>query len=258
MRNSLTANLSQKRHIGYVLILASLISLFDACKEGAQPWESFGEITTETRTLDTFFKITASHNIKLFVTQDLTKAANIKITYGKNTLKGIVSSVVNGELILDDHNKGKWLRTLNETPICTLNVHDIRQIHLEGNAKMICIDTLRTQALKFTVNSVEVQDIKVFCGQLYGGITNSGQVNLSGQATIFSWSCEKGSGLDARDLRSDDVYIRHFTIKDVFVNPTKQFEAFAYNSGNIYYFITPTYKFQKLEEGKGKVLLLKP
>ena len=237
--------------------LLLLVSL-NSCKQGAQPWQSFGEITTETRELPDFNKITASHNIQLFVTQDTAAPQSIRITYGKNTLKGIVTEVKNGEINIDDLNKGKWLRNLNVAPLCTLNVHNLQAIHLEGNAKLTCIDTLRTPALKFTVNSVEEQNLKIFCGQLYGGISNSGQVIASGQATIFSWSCEKGSGLNAQHLRSDDVYIRHFTVKDIFVNPSKQFEAYAYNSGNIYYFTLPTYKFQITEQGSGKVLPYKP
>ncbi len=105
---------------------------------------------------------------------------------------------------------------------------------------------------------MEDQNLLVYCGHFYGGVINSGNVNLSGQATIFSWSCEKGGGLDATDLRSDDVYLYHFTIKDVSVNPSKQFEAHLFNSGNAFYFKTLTYKFKESSQGKGQVLLKKP
>jgi hypothetical protein len=161
-------------------------------------------------------------------------------------------------LSIKNSNKAKWLRKLNIQPKCTLNLHQISDIHLEGNAKVICIDTLYSQAIHCTVNSVENQNLLVFCGQFYGGVTNSGNVKLSGQATIFSWSCEKGGGLDASDLRSDDVYLYHFTIKDVFVNPSKQFDANLFNSGNAYYFTTPTYKFKESTRGTGQVKLKKP
>jgi len=114
--------------------LLLLVSL-NSCKQGAQPWQSFGEIATETRELPDFNKITASHNIQLFVTQDTAAPQSIRITYGKNTLKGIVTEVKNGELNIDDLNKGKWLRNLNVAPLCTLNVPNIQAIHLEGNAK---------------------------------------------------------------------------------------------------------------------------
>jgi hypothetical protein len=228
------------------------------CKDSAQPWQSFGEITTETRPLADFTKIYASHNIQLFITQDTSKPSSIQITYGKNTLAGITSEIKDGELIIDDMNQAKWLRNLNTLPLCTLNIHQINKIHLEGNAKLTCIDTLRTPALEFTVNSVGQQQLLIHCGQLYGGIQNSGYVKAAGTATIFSWSCEKGSGIDARNLLSDDVYMRHFTIQDVFVNPSKQFEAYAYNSGSIYYFQTPSYKFKVVEEGSGKVKLYQP
>ena len=235
-----------------------LIQLFPSCQNSAQPWESFGDITTETRTLGSFHGLDVNQDIELFITQDSTKPAHVEITYGKNVIPGITTEITDGVLSIKNSNKAKWLRRLNIQPKCTLNLHQIDDIHLEGNAKVICIDTLYSQAIHCTVNSVEDQNLLVFCGQFYGGVMNSSNVKLSGQATIFSWSCEKGGGLDATDLRSDDVYLYHFTIKDVSVNPSKQFEAHLFNSGNAFYFKTPTYKFKESSQGKGQVLLKKP
>jgi hypothetical protein len=249
---------TQKSSWSVFIIALFLIHFFSGCENSAQPWQSFGEITTESRTLGSFHGLEVNHDIQLFVTQDTTKPEHIEITYGKNVIPGITTEILNGVLSIKNSNKAKWLRKLNIQPKCTLNLHQIDDIHLEGNAKVNCIDTLYSQAIHCTVNSVEDQNLLVFCGQLYGGVMNSGNVKFSGQATIFSWSCEKGGGLDATDLRSDDVYLYHFTIKDVFVNPSKQFEANLFNSGNAYYFTTPTYKFKESAQGKGQVKLKKP
>ena len=249
---------TQKSSWSDFIIALFLIHFFSGCENSAQPWQSFGDITTESRTLGSFHGLEVNHDIQLFVTQDTTKPEHIEITYGKNVIPGITTEILNGVLSIKNSNKAKWLRKLNIQPKCTLNLHQIDDIHLEGNAKVNCIDTLYSQAIHCTVNSVEDQNLLVFCGQLYGGVMNSGNVKFSGQATIFSWSCEKGGGLDATDLRSDDVYLYHFTIKDVFVNPSKQFEANLFNSGNAYYFTTPTYKFKESAQGKGQVKLKKP
>ena len=239
-------------------LFAALSLLLIACQDSAQPWQSFGDIVTETRLLDSFSQITASQSIQLYLKQDLSEPESLTITYGKNVMTGLVSDLQQGKLTLEDRNKAKWLRNLNISPICTLNVHNINKIRLEGNAKLTCLDTLKTPALQFNINSVENHRLWIHCGQLYGGIENSGQLEASGIATIFSWSCEKGGGLDARALLSDDVYMRHFTIHDVYVNPTKQFEGYVYNTGNLYYFTQPTYKFKVVEEGRGKVKLFQP
>ncbi len=249
---------TQKSSWSVFIIALFLIHFFSGCENSAQPWQSFGDITTESRTLGSFHGLEVNHDIQLFVTQDTTKPEHIEITYGKNVIPGITTEILNGVLSIKNSNKAKWLRKLNIQPKCTLNLHQLDDIHLEGNAKVNCIDTLYSQAIHCTVNSVEDQNLLIFCGQLYGGVMNSGNVKFSGQATIFSWSCEKGGGLDATDLRSDDVYLYHFTIKDVFVNPSKQFEANLFNSGNAYYFTTPTYKFKESAQGKGQVKLKKP
>ena len=249
---------TQKNPWSVFIFALFLIQFFSACQNSVQPWQSFGDITTETRTLASLHGLEVNHDIQLFVTQDTTKPEHIEITYGKNVIPGITTEIINGVLSIKNSNKAKWLRKLNIQPKCTLNLHQIDDIHLEGNAKVNCIDTLYSQAIHCTVNSVEDQNLLVFCGQFYGGVMNSGNVKLSGQATIFSWSCEKGGGLDATNLRSDDVYLYHFTIKDVFVNPSKQFDAHLFNSGNAYYFTTPTYKFKESAQGTGQVKLKKP
>jgi hypothetical protein len=251
-------NHTSKKTWSVLFFVSFLIHFLPSCQNSAQPWESFGDITTKTRTLGSFHGLDVNQDIELFITQDSTKPTHIEITYGKNVIPGITTEITNGVLSIKNSNKAKWLRKLNIQPRCTLNLHQIDDIHLEGNAKVICIDTLYSQAIHCTVNSVEDQNLLVFCGQLYGGVTNSSNVKLSGQATIFSWSCEKGGGLDASKLRSDDVYLYHFTIKDVFVNPSKQFDANLFNSGNAYYFTTPTYKFKELAQGTGQVKLKKP
>jgi len=251
-------NHTSKKTWSVLFFVSFLIHFFSACQNSVQPWESFGDITTETRTLGSFHGLDVNHDIELFITQDSTKPAHIEITYGQNVIPGITTEIQNGVLSIRNSNKAKWLRKLNIQPKCTLNLLQIDDIHLEGNAKVICIDTLYSQAIHCTVNSVENQNLLVFCGQFYGGVMNSSNVKLSGQATIFSWSCEKGGGLDASDLRSDDVYLYHFTIKDVFVNPSKQFDAHLFNSGNAYYFTTPTYKFKESTRGTGQVKLKKP
>ena len=249
---------TQKNPWSVFIFALFLIQFFSGCQNSVQPWQSFGDITTETRTLASFHGLEVNHDIQLFVSQDTTKPEHIEITYGKNVIPGITTEITNGVLSIKNSNKAKWLRKLNIQPKCTLNLHQIDDIHLEGNAKVNCIDTLYSQAIHCTVNSVEDQNLLVFCGQFYGGVMNSGNVKLSGQATIFSWSCEKGGGLDATKLRSDDVYLYHFTIKDVFVNPSKQFDAHLFNSGNAYYFTTPTYKFKESAQGTGQVKLKKP
>ena len=256
--NPMPLNHSLKK-TGAALILTLLFFIFNiGCHNSAQPWQSFGEITSETRSLSDFHGLDINHDIQIFITQDTNQPEQILINYGKNVLPGITTEVKDGVLYIKNLNKAKWLRKLNVQPKCTLNLHRISDIHLEGNAKVQCLDTLYSQAIHCTINSVEDQDFLLYCGQLFGGVMNSGNIHLSGQATIFSWSCEKGGGLDASNLRSDDVYLYHFTIKDVFVNPSKQFDVRVFNSGNVYYFKTPTYKFNQYTQGTGQVLLKKP
>jgi len=231
-----------------------LVFSFVSCKEGAQPWESFGDIVSETRILRDVQEVELNGKMICYLTQDTAKEESIVLQFGSNVLKGVISAVEEGKLTVTDHNKGRWLRNLDTQLVCTLNVHQLRKLQINHNVKLICLDTISSPRLEIGMMSTEKQFLKLNCGELFGGMKQTGTVVMEGRGVIFSWSCERDGRLDARNLVSDDVYIWNFTKHDVWVNPNKQFEAYTFNKGNIFYFVDPVFKFKKQELGEGKVI----
>lgn len=237
------------------IILAILLGgMVLGCKEGAQPWESFGDLVWEHRDLKGVEKVELNGKMVCFITQDTAKAEGIDLLFGAHVLKGVETVVEGGQLRVVDKNKGRWLRNLDTQLVCTLNLHRLSKLQINHNVKVICLDTLVSPSLEIGMMSTEKQLLKLNCGELFGSMNQTGTVVMEGKGVIFSWSCEKDGRLDARNLSSDDVYIWNFTKHDVWVNPSKQFEAYTYNKGNIYYFQDPVYKFKKLEQGEGRVI----
>ncbi len=234
-----------------------LVVGFSSCKESAQPWESFGDILQENRELSSFNRIRVRGKLLLYITQDTSKKLSANITWGEHLLKGFVTEVSEqGELLIEDRNQVRWLRRLDTQAVCTLNVHDLNKFIIEDNVQVIGLDTLHCPILEVQSVSTHPQQLKVDCGQLFGFIRGTGGVTFEGNGVIFSWSCEKGGFVDARNLVSDDVYIWNFTQRDIWVNPQKQFQAHCYGSGNIYYFKEPNIRFEKTEQGIGRILKL--
>ncbi len=228
-----------------------------SCKESAQPWESFGKIIVENRDLTRFKQLRVRGKMLLYLTQDTTKKLSATIVWGEHVLQGMVTEVSdNGELLIEDRNRVRWLRRLDTQAVCTLNVHHLEKIIIEDNVQVIGLDTLHSPVLEVQTVSTHPQRLQVDCGQLFGFIRGTGGVIFEGNGVIFSWSCEKGGWVDARNLVSDDVYIWNFTQRDVWVNPQKQFQARCYGSGNIYYFKEPNIRFEKTEQGIGRILKL--
>lgn len=245
-----TISLFKITRIPAILLVLTLFS----CKEGAQPWESFGDIVTETRSLQNFHEVELNGKMICYLTQDTTAEESINIQFGSNVLKGVISAVDQGKLTVTDRNKGRWLRNLDTQMVCTLNVHQISKLQINHNVKLICLDTISSPRLEIGMMSTEKQFLKLNCGELFGGMKQTGTVVMEGKGVIFSWSCERDGRLDARNLVSDDVYIWNFTKHDVWVNPNKQFEAYTFNKGNIFYFVDPVFKFKKQELGEGRVI----
>lgn len=63
-----------------------------------------------------------------------------------------------------------------------------------------------------------------------------------------------GSSVDARRLKCDDAYIRHYTKKDIYVSPDKIFEGFLYNSGNLFLKDKNFNKYNSTEKGTGRII----
>ncbi len=238
----------------WVWILLVSILVF-SCKESAQPWESFGAIVQDTRPLPTFNKIRVRGKLLLFVTQDTTQPLSANILWGEHVLKGYATEVSDGgELLIEDRNQVRWLRRLDTQAVCTVNIHTLEKIVIEDNVQVITLDTVKSPQLEVQTVSTHPQLLRVDCGQLFGFIRGTGNVVFEGKGVIFSWSCEKGGAVNAQRLVSDDVYLWNFTQRDVWVNPRKQFQAFCYGSGNIYYVEEPSIRFEKTEQGIGRIL----
>lgn len=238
----------------FSLLVVTLAGLW-GCAKGPDFARPFGHTASEERRLPSFTGLEIGERFRLFITSDTGLPESVTIHYGSNLLEGIETSVENGMLTIRDANNFNWVRSYKHAPTCTLNVHRLEKITLNGSAAVVCLDTLRADKIELNINSVEDQEFRVWCGQLYGGSSNSGRIRFSGQGTIFAWTSEDGSGLDAAELRCDDAYIFHYTDRDITVNPKNMLEAHAYGNGNIYYLREPALALKRFEFGRGKVLL---
>lgn len=228
--------------LSLIVLILGLVS----CKDSAQPWESFGKIIEENRELSGFTQLRVRGKMLVYLTQDTTKKVTAKITWGEHVLPGLMTEVSGeGELVIEDRNQIRWLRRLDTQAVCTLNVHGLKKLVIEDNVQVIGLDTIHSSVLEVQSVSTHPQQLKVNCGQLFGFIRGTGGVTFEGTGVIFSWSCEKGGFVDARNMISDDVYIWHFTQRDIWLNPQKQFQAHCYGSGNIFYFTEPNIRFEK-------------
>ena len=105
------------------------VMVLNSCKEGAQPWQSFGEIVQENRELTDFDKVRVRGKLLLYLFQDSSRDRSASITWGEHVINGMITEInSDGELLIEDRNSARWLRRLDTQAVCTLNVWGIRRI----------------------------------------------------------------------------------------------------------------------------------
>lgn len=225
-----------------------------SCSKGPDFAKNYGETKTEYRKLSSFNKIRVGERFKVFITADTGKEEGISITYGDRLLSKISTAVNDSFLIIEDKNGFNWVRSFKHTPLCTLNLHSVNTVRIEGAAEVICLDSIAAPKLEVQMNSVGNQVFKVDCGQLAGACSNTGSIEFMGRGTIFAWTCEDGGSMNAKEMFCHDAYLYHYTAHDIQITPINRLEAWAYGTGNIIYYSNPVYTLLKNEFGRGKIL----
>lgn len=110
------------------------------------------------------------------------------------------------------------------------------------------------KALNIEMRSVLDNHLWIDFNEVSGKCNNLGSLTLRGRGTIFSFSVEAGSQLDAQNMRCHDAYFWHFTQRDCYVSPEKQAFLYLYNSGNLTVKSTEFYRFESLQKGSGRII----
>ncbi len=250
-------NKLQKLGRFFILLVFILMTGLQQCSKGPDFIRSYGTEDSATLLMEKpCLKLRVGQKFKLFIISDTAKPEVLYVRYGSNVIDKIAVTWQDDYCVIEDKNNFNWVRSFKVQPVCTLNIHKINALDIQGAASVNFLDTVYTDQVDVVMNSVENQKLLLHCGNLYGNGLNAGHVELAGQGTIFAWGCENGNSFDASNLRSDDAYIYHYAARDVQVNPKNILEATVYGTGNIVYFRDPLVKLGKKELGKGRVIKL--
>lgn len=240
------------RQIVLYFLLSTLAII--SCSKGPGFVRSYGENTKVTIALSGCRGIEVGQKFHLYISQDTALPESITFEYGSHIINNLSASIKDSIVKIKDGNHYNWVRNLNVNPRCTVNLHRLAKLYLNGACAAKSLDTLTALNLEILMDGVGTHELTLRCGSVFGSCTNSGHILFHGWGGILAWSCENGGWIDASDMGSADVYLYHYTDRDVFVNPGTIFKAELYGNGNAYYYQTPWLTFEKKENGKGKVL----
>lgn len=228
------------------------------CSSCEQQWQrSKGEISTHFVTLNGFNGLQIGQKFNVYLRNDNTLKEGVEIRYFENLMENITLNIHDSILAIRDENPAKWTKDLSDSIAVVINCHNYSKLKIEGSSKWVCLDTLNSGALAIEMNSVQDQHILTVTKALTGKCGNLGIINLNGFGTIFSWTIEAGGTLNAKNFRSHDTYLWHYTTHDAWVHPERQAFLYVYNSGNVILPDTPSYQLKINKFGSGRVVIKK-
>lgn len=241
-----------------IVLMICLLSL-GSCER--EQWDdcfsSAGEENRQVRSLNDFDRVEISDNFTINLIQDSSREPYVEIAGPAYLLEGIQTEVNNGILTIGNRNICNFVRTYDVSFQLTINIRELKSITAIGNSVIRSADTLILKRLDLTQSATNEFDLILKANRVNIQTIDAGVFRLRGRAGTLNGSIERVSELDARDLTCDEVLMDSHTPLDIFINGQKVVFVKIFNSGNIYYKMSPSEKLELNERvGSGQLLLL--
>jgi hypothetical protein len=241
------------------LIAALIITCFTACKKHQlnDCFSAAGEDGVEERNLETFDQIWVGDKIDLKIIQDTNSDEKIILRGGSNLFEGIVTTIKNGQLTIDNQNVCNFVRSYKKKLVVELYLKNLSRLEVATAANVSSVDTIKTPFLYILHHAMGDVDLTLDCEEVVIQSLNGAGTILKGKVGTIKSSIEGISFLDARDCLANNVFVDSHSPLDCYINAAKVIFVKIYNSGNIYYVAEPaTQKEVNEKTGEGELLLL--
>lgn len=234
--------------------IATLIALlFLSCSKIEDGCTEKGALSEITRTVGMFHQIQAEDRLDVELIHDPSRQGEIVLKGYANLLDGVRLEVVNGQLILSDANRCKWLRELDNRVLCQVYIDSLSELCSKDDAAFFSLDTLPIIQLYFKQISTANQNLILDIGTLIFDHREAGEVSLSGKCAIFVATLYETGKLQAKDMPADLVFVYHYGLNHASVSPRSQLDCLIENSGNVYYHLDPQNGPNVTGRGSGSV-----
>lgn len=220
------------RHLTLFLALAGAFFSIQAQEE-----------LSETRSLDSFDKITATNGINILLRKSSEEKVDVRISNG--LLSDVITEVSNGTL------KVKMRPQINKELSVLLVVYykTIKELEITKGASLETKTVILTDKLKIQAKTGGSIKAEIECKEV--NLTASGGAN----ATLFGWTkrleakANTKAKIQTKNLSADRAIIKVATGADAWVNATEYLEAIANTGGTIFYTTQPTKINEKVSSG---------
>jgi hypothetical protein len=238
----------------FLLIPLSFLTL--TCKKGHRTdcIKNAGVETIEIRDIQPFNAIEVGQKFELELIWDTTVKPFVEITYYDKLIHGISTDVVDGVLNLKDNNVCNWVRKQAKYPKVKLTHGDFKHLNIFGSAKVFSKKPLEVTELVVSHDGLEDAFFELNNGYSVFNSYNTGSYKLSGYARVLAVTVDDIGKFDARDLKTEDIYLFHYSLNDAHINPGRVLHAKLYNNSNVYYYSEPSEELSVETFGSGQLI----
>lgn len=235
-------------HITTIILLLSL-----SCSKVKDGCTEKGALTEVKRQVDLFYEIIAEDRLDVELIYDPSRKGEVVLKGHANLLDGVSLQVNNGRLTLNDDNRCKWLRALEDRVVCQVFIDSLSEIHSMDDASFFSKDTIPLKELYFLHKSTADQNLIFDMGTITFDHREAGKVTFRGTCDIIIATMYETGKLDAKEFPSDLVFIFHYGLNHASVSPRYLLECLMENSGNVYYHQDPLNGVKVTGRGSGTV-----
>ena len=238
-----------------LLTAIAFLFLFWSCDRdtGWNCTRKLGDETTEVRFPGSFTRIFSYDRIN--ITYRYADSCRIEVTYGKNMIAEIQTSVSNGSLTIADNTTCNFVRNLSVIPEVVIYSPSLSYFENHSAADIITLDTLRSQKFtyqQYSANGKVHFNLKTDTLECYAH-TGFTELILSGRTYKAALYTAATGDYDASRLRSEETYVNNTSNGDMYCVAHAYLYAEINRSGNIFYKGNPS-QIQTAINGSGQVI----
>lgn len=243
-----------KRNVSVLVMQLALLMVIWGCnKSGAGCFEGTGDVVLEKRQVPAFDSIQLNDNVNLILTQD--SVYSVSVEAGQNLLPGILTEVIDNQLIIHNTNTCNWTRSYNKPLNVYVSTRNLYKLYYNSAGDVTTTNKLRGGPLVVEIwggcGLIDL-DMNIFHGEFYSKLGTT-TMSLHGNCAIVSLGSSDYGRLDARDLKSGYAYIANTGSNDSYVNSNTYLSATINSIGNIYFTGNPDTIVQQIT-GTGKLI----
>ncbi len=209
--------------------------------------EGSGEITSQTRTVNSFDAVTVDGDLDLIVRQDT--GTSVRIEADENLLSYITTTVSGTTLTV---GSSRCLSTPGTIKVY-VSMPAVRALEMDGSGKISSDGILHGDAIRCELDGSGEIDLQVSTTALTSDLSGSGELRLRGAATAHTTSLSGSGEIQALELATENSSVEISGSGDARVAVIRKLGAFVSGSGTIYYKGDPA-EIQSEVNGSGRIV----